>query len=406
MTIPATKKSRAGVVLSTPAPIQLNKRKLGCILDKLYLAIVHSRWLYASVKMSTHAPQHLYYPGSPEVQLKKAEPSPQHSFITEEDDSQNGIVKVMEEVLPELHVLDRGTPEQIRWLWFATLTDRREDSMKVYKAHCRIYADHPEFYNREVLAIPKEKFKGYLGKKINWKNKYKIGSPAQSSDNWLVCAKTLFEEFDGDPVKLLKHAGWGVEAVYAWKHAQKKPVEKGGRGYDPIPGWGRKLLSLYFLYLSEFGYPLPEDAFASDVHSQAMVIQVGALNYGDRTTIVSGTLAEHIRKFITEYCKKKGYDVVLIAHASWLLGSNLCDQCSKRPDAVFLCPIYDDCSGRVDTSHYWKKGQWPKGLPVMNKGGNRPPFGVPTDVVPKLSQRGTRTVIPIAPLFPSRQKLS
>lgn len=398
MTKPAKARTSVGLVTTKPDQPHIDERRLARIIDELYLAIVHSRGLYATVKMETHAPQIIFYPGSPKVQPQVEHASPQSSFLTNEDDLANDIEIQHERKQLATRVLMPGASEHIRWLWFATLTDRREDSMQVYKAHCRIFADHPEFYTENVLTLSASEFEWAL------KGKYKIGSPSQSVDYWLICARTLFGEFDGDPIKLLKHAGWSVESVFAWKQAQKKAVEKGGRGYDPIPGWGRKLLSLYFLYLSEFGYPLPEDAFASDVHAQAIVIQVGALKYGTRESIVSGKLAELIRVFITDYCKKKGYDVVLLAHASWLLGSTLCDQCSRRTDAPISCPIYVQCGGRVDTSYYWKEGRWPSKLQILNKGGQRPKFGLPTDVTPRLSQRGEATVIPITPLFPLRRK--
>lgn len=393
---------KEGLVTTPLARPHIDEKKFGKVIDALYRAIILSQGIFKTVKMTTHAPQTLFFPGAPITQPKKVISDGQSSFITTEDDLQNKVALTLVEEFPQQEILEPGTLAHIVWLWFATLTDRREDSMQVYKAHCRIYADHPEFYTQDVLAIPPEKFKALLEGNSGKTKRYKIGSPSQSSDYWLICARTLFEEFDGDPIKLLKHAGWSVEKVYAWKHAQKKPVEKGGRGYDPIPGWGRKLLSLFFLYLSEFGYPLPEDAFASDVHAQAIVIQIGALKYSDRESIVSSTLAEMIRVFVTEYCRKKKYDVLLFAHASWLLGSNLCDQCSKSREAPLLCPIYKECSGRVDTSYYWKKGMWPKELQRLNKGGVRPEFGLPTDFAPRLSQRGPAKVISITPLFPKR----
>ncbi len=358
----------------------LNERRLARIIDTLYLAIVNSRGLYRTITGETHAPQRIYYPGSPAVRPKAAVVSPQSHLFNERSHSVE-LPKHEEVATKPLVVLMPETLEHRQWLWFTTLTDRREDSMQVYKAHCHIYRDFPHYYTSEVLDVPVEVFRESL------KRKYKIGSPGQSVEYWRVCANTLFTRFGGDPVNLLRHAGWSVELVYAWKHAQKKPVEKGGIGYDPIPGWGRKLLSLYFLYLSELGYPLPDDVFASDVHAQAIVLQTGCFDYGGNQTISSAALAEMIRKFISRYCKEKRYDIVIVAHASWLLGSNLCDQCSRRRDAPVLCPIYKECKGRIDTSHYWAKGQWPKGLPIMNKGGELPPFGVPTDVTPRLSQR-------------------
>lgn len=393
--VPKSTMKKEGLVTIPPAKPYIDERRFGKIIDTLYRAIIHSQGIFKTVKMSTHAPQILFFPGAPSTRPKETIFDGQSSLFNE-DDSPEVLAPVKDSREPV--VLVPGTLAHIVWLWFATLTDRREDSMQVYKAHCQIYADHPEFYTKDVCYISAPEFRKAFDKK------YKIGSPGQSAGYWQICALTLFREFDGDPIKLLKSAGWSVESVYAWKQAQKKPVEKGGRGYDPIPGWGRKLLSLFFLYLSEFGHPLPEDAFASDVHAQAILIQTGALRYGDRESIVSGALAEMIRVFVTEYCRKKNYDVLLFAHASWLLGSNLCDQCSKRSDVPLLCPIYSDCSGRVDTSHYWKKGMWPKKLQRLNKGGVRPAFGLPTDFTPRLSQRGPAKVISIVPLFPSRRK--
>jgi len=340
------------------------------------------------VKIETHAPQHMYYPGSPKVQPKAVDSSSQMSFFSTFAVSEvpSTDKKRLLEIVPP------GTLKHRQWLWFATLTDRREDSLKVYEAHCRIYADHPLLYTKEISEISLPELRNMIGRN------YKIGSFSQSIEYWQICAATLFSRFEGDPVLLLKHAGWSVEKVYAWKQSEKK---KSGR--DPIPGWGRKLLSLYFLYLSELGYPIPDDVFASDVHAQALVLQTRSFDYGDRTTISSASLAETIRKFVSDYCKRKNYEIGLLAHASWLLGSTLCDQCSRRKDAEASCVIYTHCGGRVDTSHYWKRGEWPKDLPQMNKGGDRPAFGLPTDVRPRLKQRGSPLEEPrTVPLFPVR----
>ena len=406
MTKPVKEKKDTGLVVTTvPARSSLRTKKLERIITKLYVAIAQGRGLYKYVTMETHAPQRMFYPGAPSVQPKKVEVSPQTSFITTEDDGANNIhpKKKIEIDQKQREVLSPSTLEHRRWLWFATLTDRREDSMKVYRAHCDIYHDHSEFYDERILQANPETIKELLKKKINDKNKYTIGSPAQSATYWQVCARTLYEMFDGDPVILLKSCGWSVPGVIAWKKQSKKPVDKGGLGYDPIPGWGPKLVSLYFLYLAELGFTLPSDAFASDVHWQAIIMQVGGFDYVDKESVSSTKLAEMSRPFVTDVCNRKDYETLLLAHASWLLGSTLCSNgCSKRVDAPILCPIYEECGGRIDTSHYWKKGKWPKGLPMMNKGGERPPYGIPTDVTRRLSQRAQAKVIPIIPLFPKR----
>jgi hypothetical protein len=361
----------------------INKKKLERIIKKIYIAVVHAKGLYNTIKMETHAPQRIYYPGASSVTPQRNPASTQQNLF-----SLDHVESEIDSSKEKSIVLEPTTPEHRRWLWFATLTDRREVSTLVYRAHCEIYARYPNFYEPGVEDLDSEWFRKTL------KENYKIGSPNQSAGNWQICAATLFGRFDGDPVKLLSFAGWSVESVYAWKQQEKK------LNHDPIPGWGRKLISLYFLYLAELGYPLPDDVFASDVHAQALVLQTGCFNFGDKEAIFSTPFAEMVRKAVVEICKEKNFSIVEVGNGQWLLGSALCEQCSKRADAPILCPIYDECGGRVDTSYYWKKGLWPKALPRLNKGGMRPPFGMPTDVTRRLNQRKA-TVIPILqePLF-------
>ncbi len=392
----------------------LKLKKFEKLILDLYTAIVHRKGLYATVSMETHAPQVLYYPGSVHVRRRSPgveQKAAQHSLFGEHSNSTGSDVadRVLEKAKrfdPEYKKLGRYpqllqplTLAHRRWLWFTTLTDRREKSEMVYPAHCDIYEDHPEFYNNGVQYMSVDDFR----KKLR-AGRYKVGSPNQSAGNWLICAFTLFTRFDGDPVKLLKHAGWSVEKVYAWKKSEEKRL-----GYDPIPGWGRKLISLYFIYLEGLGYALPEDAFASDVHAQAIPLQIEAVEYGTVETIYSSPFAEMIRKAATEICKARNYDIILVAHASWLLGSQLCTNCAGNIDVPKLCPIYKQCRGRIDTSWYFSKGRWPKDLQIMTKGGERPKFGMPTDVQARVrtAKKGKtqRELADIQPLFPRQQKV-
>lgn len=417
---------------------QMKKQLFAKIVAKLYKAIINREGLYKFVTMETHAPQTKYYPGAAilqkvpvfeskqdelfgdsleAVETDLKEISEQHYAIPHTTifvgDYEIAITKSSKEVGKRLHslkarsnridklemeetpprtttVVAPGTLLHRRWLWFTTLTDRREISERVYVAHCKIHADHPEFYEKEVIDLEEDKFRQEL--RIR---RYKVGSPYQSAGYWLICAKTLFEEFDGDPVLLLKHAGWGVEAVYAWKKRETKK-----RGYDPIPGWGRKLISLYFLYLSELGFNLPDDAFPADVHAQAIPLQTGSFDFADKSFVYSSPFAEIVRKETVGLCKERDYEVILVAHANWLLGSQLCTNCSSRVDVPILCPIYCECKGRVETGSYFAKGIWHKNGPVMTKGGDRPKFGLPTQVSPRFkSRKNTRSTNEVIPLF-------
>jgi hypothetical protein len=365
-------------VVTKPSSQQpsLSEKRLKEVLTPLYEALIKRKGIFSEVTIQGDGPQHKYYPGY----QQKETPSPQEDLF-----EQNNHPKIDEED----HSLsfERGSLLHLRWLWFATLTDRREVSDRVYEAHTEIFRNHPHFYEKEVCLVSDKVFRDTI------LGNYKIGAPKDSVVFWKICAETLFTRFDGDPAALLKEAGWSVDAVYAWKQKEKKRL-----GYDPIPGWGRKLLSLYFLYLSELGYPLPDDAFASDVHAQALILQTGVFSFGELRFINSLTLAERLRKSITKLAKNKGFDVITLAHASWLLGSKLCVRCSKTKEVELLCPVYHLCKGRIDTKAYTRQGRWYKEERHQSRGGEMPPYGIPTD--PKHQKPDNRKqVIEITSLF-------
>lgn len=418
-----------------PQPVYINPA-FDEIMLTLYEAFQEKKGWYKTATVESMAPQWKWYPGSPAFRkaLEKAEEKNRKQLegiegfkIPSSTEAQALFVeanqeldtpakaKHLEKVRALLRVakrleakesqnydpgktVERGTKEWERWGWFSVLTDRREKSDRVYEAHCWMYRDHPELYDKRIASISVEEFHGMIQK-----GRYKIGSPYDSAEYWIRCGKTLFEEFDGDPVKLLEHAGWSVESVYRWKKQEKKK-----RGYDPIPGWGRKLISLYFLYLAELGYLMPIDAYPADVHAQAFVIQTGMLEYQDRDVVYSNEVAELVRKRITELCIRETLKPADMAHASWLKGQ-MCQKCSSIPNARELCAIYDKCRGRVDTSHYFAKGRWPKEIQIMAKGGERPAYGVPTDFDPRkrTAKKGLtqRELANIQPLFPRQQKV-
>lgn len=426
-------------------------RKLAKIVRLLCEAYKNRKGIFAQMSIETHAPQHKWYPGthllkhpnkktvqeleslagmnlpsSDEVQTMierytqetSANSDERIEVLGQEFDisavpltrEQGAHIKKLQALFEAAEkrealeaevtfvphkVVPRGTAEHRRWLWFATLTDRREVSDLVYRAHCRIFEDYPEFYDERIVNADPEDFKEKIRRRS-----YKIGSPYQSAEFWIRCGKTLFEEYGGDPVVLLQMHGWSVASVYKWKQEEKKK-----RGYDPIPGWGRKLLSLYFLYLSELGYKMPRDVFPADVHAQAILLQTGAVSFGGKKVLYTSGFAEMIRKEVPRICRQQGHEVIRYGHASWLLGSQLCVNCAGNPAVPHLCPVYEECKGRVDTSSYFAKGIWRKDGQVMTKGGERPGFGLPTDFSPR-ERGGTKArkvkVIPIMPLFSAK----
>ena len=352
----------------------------------LYQAITHKKGLFAHVNIETHAPQQIFYPGAPVFQSEKSTHH-QQDFLEAN--------QLKPEKAP-LKILERGTLEHRVWLWIVTARDYRDVSNTVYSTHCHLYQDHPEFYSGKLFMTSYKDFE-----KILSSGKYKINEPKMTALRWWNCMKIIHQEFDGDPLNLLHYAGWSVESVYAWKHEQKK-----FRGYDPIPGWGCKLLSLYFLYLAELGHVLPDDAYPADVHGQALAIQTNTLDWKGRDQIYASPYAEMIRKETSALCKEKNWDVLEVAHAKYLLGSVLCTTCSSRKDVPLLCPIYDECRGRAETSNYSGKGRWLRDSKPLSKGGERPKYGIPNDAPKRITTKKNalriKPVIPIYSLFPKK----
>lgn len=244
--------------------------------------------------------------------------------------------------------IERGSNDHARWLFFATLTDRRQVSNEVYKSHCEIFEHHPQLYTDEILDIltysPEELEKILI--------KYRIGVPRQSSHYWTRCARTLFVEFKGDPLLLYSSCGNTVEGIQDYRKTFQKLT-----GIGPLPGYGPKISSLYALFLAELGLiEFPKDAFAVDVHVQRIFMQTRALTLSKRLT--NENLEKIIRPFLCAVCEKHGLNKIDLAHAFWFLGSTLCTNCYKRGDISHLCPAYEMCNGPINTKEYFAKGFW------------------------------------------------
>lgn len=239
----------------------------------------------------------------------------------------------------------QGSSWHALWLFFATLTDRRQVSNEVYKAHREIFVHHPELYSEEVLGYTVKELEEIL-------IRYRVGVPRQSAKYWMRCAETLFGEFDGNPLLLYSSCGNTVGGTQEYrKNFQKK------HKVNPLPGYGPKISSLYAMFLSELGLlEFPKDAFAVDVHVQRIFMQTGALTLSKRLT--NESLEKVLRPFLCLICEEHSLDKIDLAHAFWFLGSTLCTNCYRRGDIVHLCPAYEMCSGPINTKEYFIRGFW------------------------------------------------
>ncbi|MDP3958214.1 MAG: hypothetical protein Q8Q36_01985 [bacterium] len=251
----------------------------------------------------------------------------------------------------------RGSPDDLIRLYFATLTDRRQLSAEVYKAHVRLWQSHEWLYREDVLALKEcETLEKILREE-------KAGTPKESAKTWLPCAETLYSTFGGDPRKLF--AGGSISAALEWKYGEEKKRKR-----DPLPGFGPKILSLLAIFYEELGaiQSLP-DAFPVDMHIQRIFISTGAVSAPGIEK--SAGLAEFLRFRLCEICSERKWKPLELSQAFWFLGNQTCTRCYLLKDAHLRCPVYEECGGAIESRSYFKRGEWdfnaprrPKGIPV------------------------------------------
>lgn len=322
---------------------------------------------FALIHHKTDGPQHKYVPGQ------------------DKDDVTQAVMFGTKERPPKMVL---GSPEHLVYLFLVTPTDHLQDSDKLYANHIRIYADHPWVYSKEVLRLSAQE----LAKLFK---DYHIGIHNENARFFLNNAKTLYEEFDGDPVEIFRSCGATVDQVLMWREKQERET-----GRNPLLGYEHKITSLYLLYLAEFGaLPFPRDAFAVDVHVIFQLYQVGGFTLHERMD--NTMIAQILREEICAVCEEEGYDKVDLSNVVWLNGSKGCKRCSENAAAKFLCPAWDMCKGRYATDNYHHNGSIDPADPLFPKGGVWPKFGIPRTIRkrPEKKGRGAITVETVRTLF-------
>lgn len=230
-----------------------------------------------------------------------------------------------------------------QWIFFATMTDRRELSDAVYASHAVMWHEHPELYLPVVIGIPPEEIEQIL-------RQYKVGCPRDSARYWPRCAQTLFNDFGGDPRRMFKLGNTTpIEDILVFK--DQFP------GGDPLPGFGAKISSLYALYLAERGViKMPEDAFPVDVHVMRFVISTGIVH--GTGVIENQQLGSIIRKLLCRVVKRLRISPIELSHAIWFRGNQSCTRCYKVTAMPKLCPVYNDCGGAIQTLPSREDGVW------------------------------------------------
>ncbi len=248
-----------------------------------------------------------------------------------------------------------GDEHHVRWLFFATLTDRRDLSENVYATHNKLWHQERRFYEASVLELKWSDRKQAL-------KRYQVSMPTTATDNWLVNARTLHTLLGRNPLAIFSHAS--IEDVVRFKENH------------PLPGYGTKLLSLLALFYQEAGAikDLPENTFPIDLHVQRLAIATGIIN--GKITVTNARLESILRPLFYRIAIEQGFEILELAHALWFLGNRLCTGCSLSSVPRHYCPVYEECGGALPTRPYFKKGRWELGSQVYRRGGDNI-FGLP-----------------------------
>lgn len=292
--------------------VYVDKERAKLVLRPLYRAFMERKMLFAHVTREADAPQRRFFP---------------------DDIAQGGI-------------------EHRRWLFFATMTDRRQVSELVYESHVRLWAKDSRLYSKTVLDMPQGVIHGLLRGE-------NVGVPMQSARYWPRSAKTLFNSFGGDPLEMYREFG-SVDAILLFK-------KEGG----DLPGFGPKILSLLALFYEELELmTMPRDAFPVDVHVQRFVISTGIAR-ASSSVVTNEQMEKVLRPLLCEICAEEGWKPLELSHAVWFLGNRCCNGCYDNAAMEFLCPAYAECGGSISTLSYMRRGVWDMTALRHRKGGAR-----------------------------------
>ncbi len=284
------------------------------VIRELYGAVIASDGLYRYVNRADHAVQRVFIP---------------------------------KRMLP-------GSVEHQCWLFFSAMTDRREESARVYESHVNLRRRFPQLYTEAAARMRPDR----IAEKLSAE---KVGSPAQSARYWPRCAKTLFGKFAGNPLSIYQIGGGLIDDVLRFKPS---------RDGDRLPGFGPKILSLLALYYEELGImQMPKDAFPVDVHVQRFLISTGIIT--SVGTVTNEEVERVVRPFLCRLCREEGIPALELSHAIWFLGNRCCSGCYRNKAVKQLCPSYADCGGSISTLTYMKKGLWDFDAPRHRRGGER-----------------------------------
>lgn len=251
----------------------------------------------------------------------------------------------------------RGSKEHLMFLFFANLLTYHSSSDMGFSQVRRVYELAPEAFSEQGITRSENFIRSLLDE---------VGFiyPTEGARRWQLSGGDLFRRYGGDPTAIFQ--GQNIRGVVALMNEVERREKR-----KLLVGFGPKLLSLLALFYEEVGaIEYVEGAFPVDLHVQAECLGLGLVK--PSIQMVNATLlAEYLRERIATICRNEQMAALDLSHAMWFLGSRVCSLvCKRKPaQAEVLCPVYQECAGRVSTKAYAKKGKWDlekKSLPLFD----------------------------------------
>ncbi|HEY1037643.1 MAG TPA: hypothetical protein VGE62_03615 [Candidatus Paceibacterota bacterium] len=224
--------------------------------------------------------------------------------------------------------IERGSPDHLYWLALVAMSDRRTNSMVLYRNFAKMFGDNPSLFVRGVLLEVETVTVLF--------RTYKIALPVSEIAFFIERKRHLDECFRGDPLLIYDC----VKNVSELMRKLKSIARSRGIG-NIFPGAKEKIFCLLAMFLRKFSGLQFADVVPVDVWVQSISVSTRVVKGKGRMSF--GGLGKRLRPLM-----QKAFlpylDVPGATDATWILGKFGCTLCAGK-DMTTLCPLYDICRG-------------------------------------------------------------
>lgn len=231
--------------------------------------------------------------------------------------------------------LQKGSKEHLYWLALVALSDRRTNSIHLYKNFATMYDEDQTLFVQGAQPS--------LEKATELFRAYQIALPVKETRLFLERKRHLDVFFDGDPLKVYV----GVDNV---SDLMQKLSDIGkAQGIKVMfPGAAEKIFSLLAMFINELVQIEFKDLVPIDVWVQSISASTGVLNGKGKigTRVLNRQLRPLIAKSFSSHMENEG-----VSNATWILGKFGCAHCGHQ-DMSKLCPVYHFCKGPFERAYH------------------------------------------------------